>query len=1140
MHHAWAWAGGWLLAAGLGAMAADTPRPSVKAVRFETAPRMDGRLDDPCWKTAARIELGRCLFSTGAPPVKTDVRIGYDTNRIYFAFTCPVPPGAPPPGQRAPHDFSFNAEDRLELFLNASGAGLYPYAHFTLGSSGARLCQRVLASSATARDPGWRVGWQAAIDLAGDSWTAEIAIPAHILREADGLNAMPFNVTRTLLTRHDRFLTWAPVGGTASGCGFHDPERFGRLEGLEALAGLPPACDPVILGAGDVTPYREESGDRFSYSFKVTLGNLGGRGGDAVLVIEDQLPDGPAARHEHPVRVPETGTQDYTLTIPVTNLADHREARVALASQADWQGAWTSVKGTAALVTLTAYPNLSVYTGEPEGRLTIGCAYGDTAFREQNLTLRVTLTNDALKTARTLTFKAMEHHGVVWPFETALLKDRSVLPAVRVWPVTVELLDAGNRVLATAETCIRVAPPPPVEGLTVSKIDHERMCLLVNGAPFFPIGFMTAPELFTEPVVSRMKEAGMNHMVYWMAWGGALRAGPNGPWDQRMNAALDAAYRAYQQAQARGMYVMAMGQGQITTGHNEPEVNFRDQPLVLEKLPQVIGWYKNLPNLLAWQGVDEIDSRIFPLVREQRDIIRAMDPHHVVYSSARGAGPWIYDAYDVPGMHAYWGPDSSPLALAALVRNGAAVGKMRRSPVFATPQAQRLTYHRDLTPDERRAGIWLPLIYGAKGIQFFMADGPFHDVTWRVFAYTAREINALAPILLEDRPPQAVVCTAAAADQPAALPPLPRPRSRFEPSAPIPFSHDPARNDMPLVHAMVHDKSKAAAEGELIVLCNGGRRPLRVRCALSSLGAKTRLRGYFDGRAYACKDGAFSLELEPYGLRILETLHSTRQPDEPVALGIAAVPGQAPAEGGEAPRLFKAQDRNALRGGYAKQENAAIYTPADDLEQVAVDPTTEPGRNAIRNSSFEEAAYESMPDHWISYAWQRGYLGVRDPQAYHGRQSLLLLPGKRGTVNVNYQFWTGWQYGRDYTLSLYARADQPNARLGFIGWQHSSVPYLSQIPDDCVQGRSAVSQTWTRVSWTFQPVAEGPHRWQGPMTLGFFNCSSNLAETRLWLDAVQLEAGDRATPYRPDAYQAPAIDRKWLSDTVFKELKRRP
>jgi hypothetical protein len=36
---------------------------------------------------------------------------------------------------------------------------------------------------------------------------------------------------------------------------------------------------------------------------------------------------------------------------------------------------------------------------------------------------------------------------------------------------------------------------------------------------------------------------------------------------------------------------------------------------------------------------------------------------------------------------------------------------------------------------------------------------------------------------------------------------------------------------------------------------------------------------------------------------------------------------------------------------------------------------------------------------------------------------------------------------------------------------------------------------------------------------------------------MQLEADAAATPYERDGYRAPAIDPKWLSDAVFKELR---
>jgi hypothetical protein len=67
---------------------APAARPTVTAVRFTEAPIIDGRLDDPAWRSAARVSaFVQQTPVEGAPATQeTLVQIGYDSDRLYFAF----------------------------------------------------------------------------------------------------------------------------------------------------------------------------------------------------------------------------------------------------------------------------------------------------------------------------------------------------------------------------------------------------------------------------------------------------------------------------------------------------------------------------------------------------------------------------------------------------------------------------------------------------------------------------------------------------------------------------------------------------------------------------------------------------------------------------------------------------------------------------------------------------------------------------------------------------------------------------------------------------------------------------------------------------------------------------------------------
>ncbi|MEE2637385.1 MAG: hypothetical protein VYE68_09160 [Acidobacteriota bacterium] len=56
--------------------------------RTDTPPVVDGRLDDPLWQTAARIDqFTQSSPVEGAPPTeRTEVWLTYDDDRLYLAF----------------------------------------------------------------------------------------------------------------------------------------------------------------------------------------------------------------------------------------------------------------------------------------------------------------------------------------------------------------------------------------------------------------------------------------------------------------------------------------------------------------------------------------------------------------------------------------------------------------------------------------------------------------------------------------------------------------------------------------------------------------------------------------------------------------------------------------------------------------------------------------------------------------------------------------------------------------------------------------------------------------------------------------------------------------------------------------------
>src|SRR4051812_16122248 len=63
-------------------------RPSISPTRVQQPPTIDGRLDDPAWRTAAHIsDFVQRRPLDGAPASElTDVYLAYDRDHLYFGI----------------------------------------------------------------------------------------------------------------------------------------------------------------------------------------------------------------------------------------------------------------------------------------------------------------------------------------------------------------------------------------------------------------------------------------------------------------------------------------------------------------------------------------------------------------------------------------------------------------------------------------------------------------------------------------------------------------------------------------------------------------------------------------------------------------------------------------------------------------------------------------------------------------------------------------------------------------------------------------------------------------------------------------------------------------------------------------------
>ena len=253
-------------------------RRSVQAQRATEPPIIDGRLDDAAWRDSVLItDFTQTNPVEGAPPTeRTEVRIAYDADHLYFAFYAHYTDPAQMRANRADRD-RFRRDDWIAVmfdpFLDQQRA--YRFSVNAYGIQG----DAILRGGRSMRGPpggGGDSSWDALFETGGaivrDGWTAEMAIPFKSLRypsRGAGEHRWGFQITRTMQTK-DETVVWAPMTRAVAGV----LTQMGTLGGLRGLSvsrnlELLPTATAIQLGRLSDTGYAEgETQPDFGFNMK--------------------------------------------------------------------------------------------------------------------------------------------------------------------------------------------------------------------------------------------------------------------------------------------------------------------------------------------------------------------------------------------------------------------------------------------------------------------------------------------------------------------------------------------------------------------------------------------------------------------------------------------------------------------------------------------------------------------------------------------------------------------------------------------------------------------------------------------------------------------------------------------------------
>lgn len=155
---------------------------SVKTIqihRTSNPPKIDGKLDDPCWGECQELSdfVQNDPKNGEAPTEKTSVWMCYDENNLYIAFHCYDSEPKKVTAHITRRDYASN-DDVICVILDTFNDKRFSY-WFALNPYG---IQGDFVGDGNGQDETWDAIWRSDGTLTGDGWTGEMAIPFKSLR----------------------------------------------------------------------------------------------------------------------------------------------------------------------------------------------------------------------------------------------------------------------------------------------------------------------------------------------------------------------------------------------------------------------------------------------------------------------------------------------------------------------------------------------------------------------------------------------------------------------------------------------------------------------------------------------------------------------------------------------------------------------------------------------------------------------------------------------------------------------------------------------------------------------------------------------------------------------------------------------
>lgn len=710
--------------------------PSIQARRITTPPRIDGKLDDACWRLADKA----CDFvdTINVPAhLETEVYLVYDAKNLYIAFLCHEPNPeliqANATGEEEKNLWRSKEDDVVAIFIvpDQKKREFYQLASNPKGFT--------FDKEERGKKTSWESNWQVATSQGEKSWIMESAIPLSSMNIEPEMG----NVWRINFCRYGeggtKNYTWAPVAGE-----WRNRANYGFLNGI-VLESKEQARRSGLSIKDFILPEEPEIGDN-CFLFKIK--NIRKSPRELEVKIKCLSPTGKER----------VTTQDISLAprslleinTRATFLAEQGRHKIEIEFIEKGKSIYTSPPANVTIPSfIKGYLNQNIYTVEEKAHFLVDVFLPRETLLDKNLSATLTQGERSVRRIKQERISQGENRLT---FDLKELADGN-------YEVKAVLSDKKGHVLAEAHDLLRKLPPQENE----FKIDQERRIFLRGSEPFFPLGiFLDVPpnclEEFVNDSAFNMTSLCLHRRVV------NRLLGKKGGELAYLKEYMDASYKyglLCSPYYGTSAWSISIGKAKLGLGGGVAEWILRQANEMAELVKEeIFTEIRRHPGMAFHILFDEPSSGSGTLAAYRT--FKEVDPYHPAFSlfCSLGDEKWTrkpYKTIDALSTDPYIGGrlDSIGPLRVVTAKNGVkpmvAIAKKAHLPYFVILQADWFTgSYRGLTVEEQRCQTYLALIHGATGIGWFRYRPP-NEAVYQEIKKLTKEIESLKSVLLEER-----------------------------------------------------------------------------------------------------------------------------------------------------------------------------------------------------------------------------------------------------------------------------------------------------------------------------------------------------------------------------------------------------